>query len=158
MAVRKSTRRNSPRSIPPRPIEARRALIRGRGLRATVPRLVVLEHLQRATAPVSHPELAAALVPLGYDRATIYRNLTDLVEAGLVSRVELGDHVWRFERRAGSDRGDHRGDHPHFVCNDCGTVSCLPGASVAIRPTPGSRRSGVAEVSEIVLKGRCDHC
>ena len=76
-----------------------RSEIRGAGMRSTAPRISVLERLRRAVAPLSHAEITEELVPLGFDRATIYRNLVDLAEAGLVSRVELGDHVWRYEIR-----------------------------------------------------------
>jgi len=131
--------------------------IRAAGMRSTAPRISVLERLRRADAPLSHAEITEELLPLGFDRATIYRNLVDLSEAGLVSRVELGDHVWRYEVR-GAEPREGEGEHPHFVCNDCGTVSCLPAVSVDIRPAPGSRRSVVAEVSDIVLKGRCESC
>lgn len=131
--------------------------IRAAGLRSTSARISVLERLRRADAPLSHAEITDELVPRGLDRATIYRNLVDLADAGLVSRVELGDHVWRYEVREAAPL-DGEGDHPHFVCNDCGTVACLPKVSVDIRPAPGSRRSVVAEVSDIVLKGRCDSC
>lgn len=131
--------------------------IRAAGMRSTAPRISVLERLRRADSPLSHAEITEELLPLGFDRATIYRNLVDLAEAGLVSRVELGDHVWRYEVR-GPEPREGEGEHPHFVCNDCGTVSCLPTVSVDIRPAPGSRRSPVAEVSDIVLKGRCESC
>lgn len=131
--------------------------IRAAGMRSTAPRVSVLERLRRAEAPLSHAEIAEELLPLGFDRATIYRNLVDLAEAGLVARVELGDHVWRYEVRGAEPHGGE-GEHPHFVCNDCGTVSCLPKVSVDIRPAPGSRRSIVAEISDVVLKGRCESC
>ena len=131
--------------------------IRAAGLRSTAPQIAVLERLRRARAPLSHPELTAQLVPLGFDRATIYRNLVDLADAGLVSRVEVGDHVWRYEVR-GREHAPGEAEHSHFVCNDCGTVSCLPEVSIAIRPAPGSRRSVVAEISDVVLKGRCESC
>jgi Fur family ferric uptake transcriptional regulator len=123
----------------------------------TSARIAGLERLRRARAPLSHPELTAQLVPLGFDRATIYRNLVDLADAGLVSRVEVGDHVWRYEVR-GREHAPGEAEHSHFVCNDCGTVSCLPEVSIAIRPAPGSRRSVVAEISDVVLKGRCESC
>ncbi|MBM4247289.1 MAG: transcriptional repressor [Deltaproteobacteria bacterium] len=133
--------------------------IRAAGMRSTAPRISVLERLRRADAPLSHAEITEELLPMGFDRATIYRNLVDLAEAGLVSRVELGDHVWRYEVRGqGREPREGEGEHPHFVCNDCGTVSCLPTVSIDIRPAPGSRRSPVAAVSDIVLKGRCESC
>ncbi len=134
-----------------------RTEIRAAGLRSTSPRIAVLERLRRADAPLSHAEITADLLPDGFDRATIYRNLVDLAEAGLVSRVELGDHVWRYEVRGKMPSGG-ASEHPHFVCNDCGTVSCLPSVTVDIRPAPGSRRSVVAAISDVVLKGRCDSC
>src|SRR4051812_24845920 len=71
--------------------------LRGAGLRRTGPRVAVLERLEAATAPLSHGEVAAMLTPAGFDRATVYRNLIDLVKKGLVRRADLGDHVWRFE-------------------------------------------------------------
>jgi Fur family transcriptional regulator, ferric uptake regulator len=133
-----------------------RGEIRGVGLRGTAPRIAVLDRLRRAEAPLSHADITKQLAHLTFDRATIYRNLIDLAEAGLVARVDVGDHVWRYEVRGEESRED--AEHPHFVCNDCGTVACLPSVSVNIRPAPGSVRSVVAEVSEVVLKGRCDHC
>lgn len=130
--------------------------LRGAGLRSTLARVAVLEHLDASPSPLSHAELADALAPQGFDRATIYRNLIDLTEAGLVSRTELGDHLWRFEtRRAGHD---HAAQHPHFVCVDCGEVSCLADINVDISPSPGSKRSVIGELTEVLLKGRCGRC
>jgi Fur family ferric uptake transcriptional regulator len=133
-----------------------RSRIRTAGLRSTMARVAVLERLQTAAAPLSHAELADVLVPLGFDRATVYRNLIDLSDAGLVARTELGDHVWRFELRP--QGGEHVADHPHFVCVDCGEVSCLADVSVDISPTPGSKSSVIGELTEVLLKGRCGRC
>jgi len=58
-----------------------------------------MHHLETALGPLTHAEVSEALHHLGFDRATIYRNLTELTEAALASRVELGDHVWRFEAK-----------------------------------------------------------
>ena len=104
--------------------------------------MAVLQHLETATRPAdpcgSRPRRSDHL---GFDRATIYRNLTELTEAKLAARVELGDHVWRFEaKRAG---GGHKGDdHPHFVCTTCGEVSCLDDVQVAITPRPAGTAGG----------------
>lgn len=138
------------------PREELRLRLRSAGLRTTLARLAVLQHLDEATAPLSHAELADELAPQGFDRATIYRNLIDLSEAGLVSRTELGDHLWRFETRRGGR--DHASQHPHFVCVDCGEVSCLADINVDISPSPGSKRSIIGELTEVLLKGRCGRC
>ena len=104
-------------------IDEIRALLRAAGLRCTAARLAVVQSLRRADSPRSHAEVADELVPLGFDKATVFRNLVDLADAGLVIRSELGDHVWRFELR--SEEDPDGGGHPHFVCVDCGSVTCL---------------------------------
>ncbi len=130
--------------------------IRSVGLRSTAPRVAVLRALEAASSPLSHADLVESLGHEGYDRVTIYRNLTDLTEAGLVVRADLGDHVWRFElRRAGPE---HSGTHPHFTCTDCGTVSCLPQEAVRITPAKGAPRAIAARAVEVHLRGRCDRC
>jgi Fur family transcriptional regulator, ferric uptake regulator len=117
-----------------------REQIRATGLRATSPRIAVLQSLGRPRTPTSHAELAAELAPKGWDRATIYRNLIDLTKAGLVRRTDMGDHLWRFELRDGG--GEHAAsEHPHFVCEACGDVLCLPDESIAIKASRGAPRA-----------------
>jgi Fur family ferric uptake transcriptional regulator len=130
----------------------------------------VLQHLMAHGGPRTHAEVADAIADRGFDRATIYRNLTELTEARILARVELGDHVWRFEMRHG---GDSAGEHPHFLCTSCGEVSCLEDVDVAITPKPGGsdssakgrqRGSGggqkrrIGSVNEVLLKGTCQEC
>jgi len=130
-----------------------RALLAGVGLRTTSARLAVVRRLQGAKSPLSHAEVAEDLVPLGFDKATVFRNLTDLVDAGLVSRTELGDHVWRFELRK---KAHHDEQHPHFVCVDCGSVTCLH--DVDMPKTAQETWAKVGRVTEILLKGHCNTC
>jgi Fur family ferric uptake transcriptional regulator len=130
------------------------SVLRAAGLRKTTPRVAVLDRLVAASAPLSHGEIADALAPLGYERPTVYRNLMDLVAANLVRRTDLGDHVWRFELRKRG--GDH--EHPHFLCVDCGEVSCLPDESVRIQASRGAPRAMRSRDVEVQVKGRCDAC
>jgi Fur family ferric uptake transcriptional regulator len=132
------------------------ALLRGAGLRSTEPRVAVVEHLLAQAAPVSHADLCRALAKDGFDRATLYRNLMDLTQVGIVTRTDLGDHVWRFELKQRA--GNHVVSHPHFVCSDCGTVSCLP--DVAVRIVRGSRapRSLATKNVAIQITALCDDC
>ena len=137
-------------------VDRLRAAIRGRGLRATPSRLAVLGLLRGAGGPMTHGEVAGRLADGGWDRATLYRNLTDLAEAGLLARADLGDHVWRFEAVGGGPAPRH----PHFVCTECGAVECLPGLEISVgaaarRRTPRAVR---ARRVEIQVKGVCDGC
>ena len=161
-------------------IDALKALVRGAGLRSTAARLAVLQHMLTAAGPKTHAEVSASLDHRGVDQATIYRNLTELTEAKLVTRVDLGDHVWRFEVKRHEDGSGHGGDHPHFVCTSCGEVSCLDDVAVAITQRPGAegppsatggaagkkdlknpaapKRNRIAAVTEVLLKGTCENC
>lgn len=132
------------------------ALLRRSGLRKTAPRIAVLELLESATTPRTHGEITADMAGLGFDRATIYRNLIDLVEANLVSRSDLGDHVWRFELRRPEAR--HARQHSHFLCVDCGGVTCLPGGAVRLVSSRGLPRAVLSRDVEVQVKGRCDAC
>lgn len=139
--------------------------IREAGLRCTPARVAVLEHLAAVRGPRTHAEVAEALTDRGFDRATIYRNLTELTTARLVARVELGDHVWRFEIARVAKPGVKGDDHPHFVCTNCGDVSCLDDVKVSISPRSkagaarGSGRvGGIRAVKEVLLKGTCADC
>lgn len=145
----------SVKSVSTSQIERLRGQIRGAGLRCTTARVAVLENLVAARGPKTHAEVSDDLADRGFDRATIYRNLTELTEAGLLSRVELGDHVWRFELKRGDAKGKHGKEHPHFLCTSCGEVSCLDDVNIAISP---KRSSGISEVTEVLLKGQCGKC
>lgn len=139
--------------------DALQALLRGAGLRSTGPRVAVLRHLIQRAAPVSHADLCKALEKDGFDRATLYRNLIDLTEVGIASRTDLGDHVWRFEVKQRDGDGNHVVAHPHFVCSDCGTVSCLP--DVAVKIVGGKRaapRSLATKNVAIQITALCDDC
>jgi Fur family transcriptional regulator, ferric uptake regulator len=126
-------------------------LLVGKGLRVTTQRLTILRELAKLRLPSSHAELTERLAGEGLDRATIYRNLVSLTEAGLLVKTQLGDNVWRFELP--NTKSTEHGTHPHFVCTDCGDVACLPENAVALRGE--AVRNQVAEVQ---LRGRCAAC
>lgn len=128
-----------------------RQLLVDNGIRVTGQRLAILHALSKLRIPTSHPELTERLAGPGLDRATIYRNLLSLTEAGLLVRTHLGDNVSRFELPS-AESSEHNA-HPHFVCNDCGEVTCLPRSAVALR-AEATRN----EVAEIQLRGRCAAC
>jgi len=135
-------------------ILAQTKILRDAGLRKTGPRLAVLEVLERAKSPLSHGDVAGELDDETLDQATVYRNLIALTEAGLVRRTDLGDHVWRFELVRAYTA--HEMAHPHFVCTDCGTVSCMPG--VTVRIDGGGAASVARKGFEVQLRGVCGDC
>jgi Fur family ferric uptake transcriptional regulator len=132
-------------------------VLRAAGLRATQPRVAVLRELMAARSPLSHGDVADTLSGDGFDRATVYRNLMDLTEAGLARRSDIGDHVWRFELM--TPESDHQEEtHPHFICGECGAVSCLPEDAVSVKPGRGTPRALKSRAVSVQVRGVCDSC
>lgn len=135
---------------------AARERIREAGLRATASRIAVLELLMVREQPMSHGEVAEALGEVAWDRTTLYRNLVDLAEAGILHRTELGDRLWRFALVDADHH--HHGDedhHPHFLCTECGAVACLPDVALPSSGMPLAVQNGEVEIQ---IRGRCDQC
>ena len=136
--------------------EALRERLRGAGLRVTRPRLAILVKLRERAGPVSHAELMELLGPATIERATVYRILSDLTDASILRRMDLGDKVWRYELlNRGRKVAD---DHAHFLCVACKRVLCLP--ELELRPVGGGALPAELQGAEIHLKvtGRCAVC
>jgi Fur family ferric uptake transcriptional regulator len=92
---------------------------------------------------------------MGFDKSTLFRVLTELAESDLLSRIDAGDHAWRFEIKG---LGGHSpGDHPHFVCNDCGKVECMPDVQVSLK-NKGKSPAKNRQIESVFLKGTCEEC
>lgn len=142
------------RPVDPEEVDQIRDILRSNDIRATPARIAVLQELRAAKSPLTHADLSKQLVPLGFDKATVFRNLNDLADANLISRTELGDHVWRFEI-LDPDRPDGE-KHPHFVCTECKSVTCL--GDVEFTSSSIRREKSIGQITEILIKGHCTEC
>ena len=129
-------------------------MLRRAGLRATPARVATLTLMTQSTKPLSHAEVSAKLADMAVDKATVFRNLNDLTSVNLLRRAELGDHVWRFEFANREGHGDS--SHPHFLCIDCGTVSCIDQSYVDDAKLNLAEQVGT--ITEIVFRGHCNDC
>jgi Fur family ferric uptake transcriptional regulator len=130
-----------------------RMRIRSVGLRATPARVATLQFVRDTPTPVTHADVADKLCDNGVDKATAFRNLNDMTDRGLLRRAELGGNVYRFEEIG---IGEKNALHPHFVCVDCGSISCLEDAKLTADSQRSSEQFG--EVKEILLRGTCKNC
>jgi Fur family ferric uptake transcriptional regulator len=92
--------------------------LKNAGLKATLPRVKILEMLERSdTSHMSAEEIYKTISNSGDDigLATVYRVLTQFESAGLVVRHKFEDGRAVFEL----DKGEH---HDHIVCVQCGKV------------------------------------
>ena len=92
--------------------------LKNSGLKATVPRLKILDIFQRAKQThMSAEDVFRLLILENFDigLATVYRVLTQFEQAGLLTRSQFegGKSVYEL------NEGQH---HDHIVCLDCGQV------------------------------------
>lgn len=86
------------------------------GLRYTSSRRAVVDVLARSDRPLTIPEILESDRSLAQSSA--YRNLTELIAAGVVHRIVSGDEYSHFE--LAEDLTSH---HHHLVCTSCGRVT-----------------------------------
>ena len=112
--------------------------LKNTGLKATVPRLKILEVFQRAHQ--RHMTAEDVFRVLLDDRsdvglATVYRVLTQFEQAGILSRshFESGKAVYEL------NEGQH---HDHLVCLDCGKVEEFYDAEIENRQQAVAKSKG----------------
>lgn len=123
------------------------------GLRATVQRVSIVQALDRVGMPVSlerlHEELRQTV-----DLSTLYRNMKDFADAGLVRVIDIRHGHAHYELV-------HETEHHHVVCTECGCIedftypACDAVASYALR-----QATRFAYVSDHAFEvyGTCNDC
>ena len=86
------------------------------------------------------------------DSATVYRNLVALVGVHLVRVASHAGGICRYEIARAKDECAH----PHFLCDDCGIVSCLPETEV-VTPKKAKWMKSL-RAAEVQFVGRCPTC
>src|SRR5918996_2658092 len=92
-----------------------------RGYRDTTPRGAVVRAIAQKDRHFTAEELREQLPKVG--RATVYRSLKLLVEAGVLCRVLLEDGNLHYQL-------SHRGHHHHLLCVECGASQDLLGCDI----------------------------
>jgi Fur family ferric uptake transcriptional regulator len=112
--------------------------IKNSGLKATLPRIKILELFQKTTQRhMTAEDVYKALLTEDADigLATVYRVLTQFEQAGLLSRnhFETGKSVFEL------NQGNH---HDHLVCLTCGRVEEFFDAEIEERQNAIARSRG----------------
>jgi Fur family ferric uptake transcriptional regulator len=126
------------------------------GLKATVPRLKVLEIFQRSAATsglrhMSAEDVYKALIAEHIDvgLATVYRVLTQFEHAGLLSRNHFEGGRAMFELNEGSH-------HDHLVCLTCGRVEEFVDSEIEARQQRVAAERGYKlQEHALALYGEC---
>jgi Fe2+ or Zn2+ uptake regulation protein len=125
--------------------------------RYTPARRILVEALSTAARPLTVPELVALRPDV--PQSSAYRNVTALMEVGVVRRVAGTDDHGRFELTE-----DLSGHHHHFACVVCGKVEDLePSARLEQALAEAARVASEEQDVEITehrfdFVGRCSSC
>jgi Fur family ferric uptake transcriptional regulator len=121
------------------------------GARAAV--IELLDHQHCALAAVEIEAELRRRGQRGVSRASVYRILEELERLRLVTRVEVGQRLARFEPAR------PEGHHHHLVCDRCGTVIPFEDARLerSIRQLTDRMVFDVTE-HDVVLHGACADC
>src|SRR4029079_18856425 len=121
------------------------------GLRSTPQRYAVMAFLTKQKVHPTAAEIFKAVNRLDprSSRATIYNNLRDLVQAGLVREVAVEGRAARFYTKGTR--------HHHFICDRCGNVEDMDWYDVP-RPVRASLGKRVLRQCELILRGLCAKC
>jgi Fur family transcriptional regulator, ferric uptake regulator len=124
------------------------------GERVTRQRLIVADILAAAgrqlTAGELYERVRAAEPSLG--RATVFRTVDRLVEAGVARRLELEGHVYAYI----ACQPEH---HHHLSCTSCGRVEEIPESWVQPIADRASRRLDFEiDDGRLDFYGRCAEC
>ena len=129
--------------------------LKSTGLKATLPRLKILEIFQTSTQRHKTAEdvfriLLEERSDIGL--ATVYRVLTQFEQAGILlrSNFESGKAVYEL------NEGHH---HDHFVCTSCGAVEEFYDAEIEKRQNLIAKSKGwVIQDHAMSLYGQCASC
>jgi len=129
--------------------------LKSTGLKATLPRLKIMEIFQKGelrhmTAEDVFRVLLLERSDIGL--ATVYRVLTQFEQAGILSRshFESGKAVYEL------NEGRH---HDHFVCTSCGAVEEFFDAEIEKRQQLVAKNKGwVVHDHAMALYGLCVNC
>lgn len=142
-------------ALPPEDAAERvRTLLKSRGLRVTKSRVAMLELLTQAERPLSCAEVTERLGANRCDPATVYRNLIKFVEVNLMAVVSRVDGIAHYQRVT-SNQGAH--SHPHFICDDCGEIMCLPATAYSSLVVDDHWALAVKQ-AQVQLRGECPDC
>jgi Fe2+ or Zn2+ uptake regulation protein len=127
--------------------------LRGRGLRLSAARRLVLAALFAAEGPITAEQIAGGVggqLPRS-DLASVYRNLETLEELGLVRHFHAGHGPGRYTPSASSAE--------YVVCERCGDVSALdPERLDGVRERVRADLGMEVRFSHFPLVGVCRDC
>ncbi len=107
-------------------------------LRVTEARLGVLAVLKQTEKPLAAQDVLTYLKrhSIRADKATVFRIINSFAEKGIVVPVQFNEGRLRFETTS-------KGDHHHFVCDNCGYIEDISDCSITPLADDIQKKKGV---------------
>jgi Fur family peroxide stress response transcriptional regulator len=125
-----------------------------KGLNLTPQRMVIFRILSKSNQHVTVDQVyqkASAEYPM-LSPATVYRNMEQMVDAGLLTRLDLGGSSMRYDTNLD--------EHHHFVCSKCGKVSDVYLEDIQYKVDANRSHLEKAKINslDLHLQGTCGEC
>ena len=129
------------------------AVLKGRGLRASASRRIILGTLLAARRPLAAREIALGRggESVGLDLASVYRNLELLERHAIVHRIHAGGGAGRYVLASAGGE--------YLACEGCGaTIEVAPGQLDGFRDQVRERFGFEVTFRDVPMVGRCPSC
>ena len=130
------------------------SMSRENGLKLTPQRMAIFDILADSDHHMTVDEVyqkARVEYPM-LSPATVYRNMEQMVESGLLTHLDLGGSSMRYDTNLE--------EHHHFVCSKCGKVTDVYLSNVEFSLDKSKSSLGKARIDshELHLQGTCEDC
>lgn len=130
-------------------------LLKRNQLSVTESRSKILEQFLMQQGALAHGDIEKRTGST-FDRVTIYRTLQTFLEKGIIHAIPTADNAVRYALcKDECSEGHHQDHHVHFICNTCGSTTCLEEVSIPALNLPNGYLSTQVEV---VVNGVCKRC
>lgn len=138
------------------PSERFEEYLQSRGMRNTKPRKLLVDHIFSSHEHFDADELLDRLPRKGSEgyvsRSTVYRLLSEFVEAGLLRTIEL-DGRTVYEHDYGYPQ------HDHLYCNDCNKLIEFQSQElIQLRDQLGAENHFKVAGHRLIISGVCEDC
>lgn len=129
-------------------------LSKEKGLKLTPQRMVIFRILSESKQHVTVDQVykrARVEYPM-LSPATVYRNMEQMVETGLLTHLELSGVSMRYDTNLD--------EHHHFICSKCGMVTDVYLGNVKYSLDESRSQLGKAQINSLALylQGTCGEC
>ena len=127
--------------------------MRRKGMRVTQQRLALAKKVFGLHRHFTADELYSYVKSTGVSRATVYRTLSIMVEAGLVKEHKFGSGAKLYEHIIGHS------NHMHMVCVNCGAIVEIPMDQIGEQLDEAAKAHDFKILEkDVVIFGLCAKC